>query len=236
MGTARIPAVSFGVWSLLELIDCDFVHPMKDPTAGGAVLAGYIAANGRAATGLVLDFVEKGYDKEELKLDDIPADNDLAKMAAGWAVVHQIQPEDFAKLREWLDVGFAGFGMIPGGSGGGECLFGMDSFAAIVAAIGSDMGYTYDALLWDVPLCMLGHVAAQKSKQNGAKGIERPKDQEHMREQFAEAQRRFEAGLLYEWQEREPWRYDLDGHENEDEAYRFAVLQHEAKYGKQEAV
>ena len=76
---------------------------------------------------------------------------------------------------------------------------------------------------------MIGHTVAQKSKQNGAKGIARPKDQAHMMEQFKEAKRREEAGLLYEWQEREPLRYDLDGHESEDEAYRYAILQHEAR-------
>ena len=232
---AEIPPVSFGVWALLELADCDFLHPKKEATAAGAVLAAYIAAHGRHTIPLVADYVEAGRDQEVANLTDLSPDDELMQRAALWVVASGIQGDDFLKLRSWLEIGFAGSNMIPGGGGSGEFVFGMDSFGAMVAAVGSDMGSTADELMWDVPLCLVGHVIAQKSKQNGAKGVARPKDIQHFREQMAECERRKEAGLLYEWQEKEPWRYDLDGHENEDEAYRYAVLQHEFKYGKSEA-
>lgn len=229
MGSAVLPASSFGVWALLELIDCDFLHPQKDPTAGGAIVAGFLAATGRDALPLVQASIDAGFEGIALDLD-APDEKDLLGIAAmSWAFDNNIEADDFIALRDWLNIGFAGFGMIPSGDGGSEQLFGMDSFGAIVSAIGGDLGKTYDEMLWTVPLCIIGHTVAQKSKQNGAKGIARPKDNAHMREQLDEAKRRQEAGTLYEWQEREPLRYDLDGHETEDEAYRYAVLQHEAR-------
>jgi len=229
MGSAVLPPASFGVWAMLELIDCDFLHPQKTPTAGGAIVAAYLAANGRDAMPLVQANLDAGLEGVALDLDN-PIDNDALGIAAiTWVYEHGITADDFIALRDWLNVAFCGFGMIPAGDGGGEQLFGMDSFGAIVSAIGGDLGKSYDELLWDVPLSMIGHAIAQKSKQNGAKGIARPKDAQHMAQQFEETKRRHDAGLLYEWQEREPLRYGLDGHENEDEAYRYAVLQHDAR-------
>jgi hypothetical protein len=229
MGRAVLPAASFGVWALLELIDCDFLHPQKEPTAGGAIVAAFIAANGKATIPLVQASLDAGLEGVALDLDNLNADDKLGCAAVKWAEENNLQPDDFIVLRDWLNVAFAGFGMIPSGSGGSEFIFGLDSFGAIVAAVGADMGAGYEDMLWNVPLCLIGHAVAQKSKQNGAKGVARPKDPIHMREQLDEAQRRHDAGLLYEWQEKEPLRYDLDGHENEDEAYRYAVLQHEAR-------
>jgi len=229
MGGAVLPPASFGVWAMLELIDCDFLHPQKEPTAGGAIVAGYLSASGKDAMPLVQAYLDADLEGIALDLDNPNPNDKLGAAAMAWAFDNDIEADDFIELRDWLNVGFAGFGMIPSGDGGSEQLFGMDSFGAIVSAIGGDLGKTYDEMLWNVPLCIIGHTVAQKSKQNGAKGIARPKDNAHMREQLDKAQACKEAGTLYEWQEREPLRYDLDGHENEDEAYRYAVLQHEAR-------
>jgi hypothetical protein len=60
IGRAQIPAVSFGVWAMLELIDCDFVHPQKEPTAGGAIVAAYLCAAGKDAMPLVQRNLRRG--------------------------------------------------------------------------------------------------------------------------------------------------------------------------------
>jgi len=229
MGKAVLPAVSFGVWSMLELIDCDFVHPQKEATAGGAIVAAYIAGNGRKAMPAVQDYLNSDFAGNALDLDDPAGVGRLGVEAITWTIENEITADDYIALRDWLDISFAGFGMIPSGDGGSEFLFGVDSFGALLASVGGDLGVDYARLMWSVPLTLIGHTVAQKSKQNGAKGIARPKDPQHMQEQFEEAKRRHDAGLLYEWQEKEPLRYDLDGHETEDEAYRYAVLQHEAR-------
>ena len=213
MGEAVLPAASFGVWAMLELIDCDFVHPHKEPTAGGAIVAAYLAAMGPRAIQQAATMTQ----------------DEIEPIAWLWGAENEVAPDDLVALRDWLNIAFCGFGMIPSSSGGSEQIFGMDSFGSIAAAIGADLGKSYDELLWGVPLSMVGHAIAQKSKQEGAKGIARPKDPQHIQEQFDETRRRHDAGLLYEWQEREPLQYGLDGHESEDEAYRYAVLQHEAR-------
>jgi hypothetical protein len=91
------------------------------------------------------------------------------------------------------------------------------------------MGVGWYHLFFHTPLVIIGHAIAQKSKQNGAKGIARPKDREHIKQMMAEAKEREKAGLLHPWQEAEPLHYGLLGHENPDEAYRLAVLQHNAR-------
>jgi hypothetical protein len=229
IGRAQIPAVSFGVWAMLELIDCDFVHPQKEPTAGGAIVAAYLCAAGKDAMPLVQRNLSAGLEGVPLNLDEPNPGDALGIAAMIWATDNALEPDDLIKLQEWLNVSFSGFGMIPSGDGGGEYIFGVDSFGAMVASVGADLGIDHERLMWQTPLCLIGHAVAQKSKQNGAKGIARAKDPAHIKQQFEEAQRRHDAGELYEWQEKEPLRYGLDGHENDDEAYRFAVLQHEAR-------
>ena len=71
---------------------------------------------------------------------------------------------------------------------------------------------------------MVGHVSAQTAKQNGAKGIARPKDPADIKEQLHLYHERREAGLLHPWQEKEPLWYGLEGHESEDENYRWNEL------------
>ena len=213
IGSAVLQSASFGVWAMLELVDCDFVHPVKEPTAGGAIVAAYLSGMGKQAMHQAATMTQ----------------DELEPIAWAWGAENGITVDGLIELREWLNIAFAGFGMIPSGEGGSEQVFGMDSFGAIMSAIGGDLGANYDQMMWHVPLCLIGHTVAQKSKQNGAKGIARPKDPEHVKTQFDEFKRREEAGLLYEWQEQEPLRYDLDGHESEDEAYRYAVLQHDAR-------
>jgi hypothetical protein len=223
MGSAVLPAASFGVWAMLELIDCDFLHPTKEPTGDGAMVAAYLAAMGRDALPIV---------QAEIDATD---NNPLTDAAFAWGAENNIQADDFMALRDWLNIALCGFGMIPAGSDSSEQVFGIDSFGAIISAVGGDLGASYDAIMWDIPLSMIGHAIAQKSKQSGAKGIARPKDMQHVKDQLAETKRRHDAGLLHEWQEKEPMRYDLDGHENADEAYRYAVLQHECRTGNKGA-
>ena len=235
IGSALVPPVSYGVWSMLELAECDFVHPKREATPWGAVLALYLSANGKSALPAVRSFFEAGLSEKEIDLSEMP-DNRLVKDAVRFAIASDVAPVEYVGLRNWLMIGFAGFATIPGGdSSGSEFVFGVDSFGALLAAIGGEMGVNVDDLMWRVPLVTIGHAVAQKSKQNGAKGIGRPKDREHMREMFDRAKDCYEKGLLYPWQEREPWSYGLDGHETADEAYRYAVLQHEQRHNRSAA-
>lgn len=233
-GSAEIASPSFAVWSMLELLDCDFVHPAKEPTTWGAVLAGFVASNPMRASLYLRAHLAAGYQKNRYEsLTDLPMDDGLVAAAITFAAAAGATPDDYANLRQWLTLSFAGFNTIPSdGGSGGEFLFGVDQFASLVAAIGQEMQTSHYDLMWTTPLVIIGHVIAQKSKQGGAKGIARPKDKGHIKQMIAEATEREKAGLLHPWQEADPLHYGLLGHENADEAYRLAVLQHEKRFAR----
>jgi hypothetical protein len=225
-GNSSIPAPTFGVWALLELCDCDFVHPKKEPTPFGSVMAAYIAATGAPAAEFVNAHLQQDDKPETLEdAQECP----LMSRATAWALAVDAKPESYVRLSEWLYAGFSGFNMIPGGDDGSEFLFGVDSLGAMIAGVGSTIGGDWETIMWGTPLIVLGHAVAQQAKQNGTKGVARAKDKAHMRQMFDLVAECKATGKLYPWQEDHPWVFPLDGHESADEAYRYAELQHEKR-------
>lgn len=225
-GSAEIPPPTFGVWSLLELLDCDFVHPHKEPTPFGSVMAAYVAATGERSAEFVNAYMLA--DERPESMED--AENcPLMGRAVTWALSVDAKPEDYLRLSQWLYLGFAGFSMIPGDGDTGAYLFGIDSLGAMIAGVGDALGGDWRDLMWNTPLMVIGHTVAQRAKQNGTKGVARPKDKEHMLEMFAVERECRESGKLYPWQELHPLVFPPDGHESPDEYYRLAELTHEAK-------
>jgi hypothetical protein len=218
---------------MLELIDCDFVHPKKEATMYGAVVAAFVAAHPAQAQTMIAAHIKAGHGglstNEAIKM---PLDDPMVAAAVTFAATAEATPDDFDNLGKLLMVGFAGFSTIPGTEGGGEYLFGMDQFGGIVACIGAELNATHTELMNTVPLTVIGHAIAQKSKQGGTKGIARPKDKRHMADLFEMADNLIADGKLLPWQESEPIHFGLLGHENADEAYRLAVLQHEERVKK----
>lgn len=229
-GTALVPPPTFGVWAMLELCDCDFVHPVKEPTPFGAVMAAYLAATGSHAAPFVDAYIQS--DNKPTTLEDA-RECPLMGRAVEWALTVDADPEkDYPRLRDWLFAGFVGFSMIPGGGETGESLFGIDSLAAMIAGVGESLGCGWEAIMWDTPMIVVGHTVAQTARQNGTKGVARPKDKQHMREMFELERECRETGKLYPWQEDHPLVFGPDGHESPDEYYRLAELTCKAKEGK----
>ena len=229
-GSALVPPATFRVWAMMELIDCDFVHPKKSASMYGAIIAGFIACHTGKAQGMLRAHIDGGHSGKSInEADALPLADPLTAAAVTFAAANGATPEDYDRLGAWLMLGFAGFGMIPGTEGGAEYIFGMDQFAGMVAAVGGELNVGYLALMNDVPLTVIGHVVAQKSRQAGAKGVSRPKDKRHMKEMFEVARKCEEEGRLFPWQEAEPLYYGLQGHETADEQYRLAVLMHEER-------
>lgn len=229
-GSASVEPATFRVWAMLELIDCDFVHPKKSASMFGAILAGFIACHPAKAQGMLREHLAAGHGGRSInEAAQLPLDDSLTAAAVTFAASAGATPADYERLGSWLMMGFAGFNMLPGTEGGAEYIFGMDQFAGMVAACGAEMGTSWIDLMETVPLVVIGHVIAQKSKQNGAKGVSRPKDKGHMREMFEVAKKCEAEGRLFPWQEAEPLYYGLQGHENADEQYRLAVLMHEER-------
>ena len=224
IGGVNVPPVTYGVWALLEMMDCDLVHPRKQSTGWGCAVAFYVAVNGPQAAPLVMRAVANGS-----HLDPDLRDNPDPLTIAAFELADraQLDGDKVAQLEDWLYLGFTGFAMMPNKGNAAEWWFGVETLAGLVAALGAELNATPDELAWHTPLTLIGHVAAQKAKQNGAPGVARPKDPEDIALQLKLAKERAAAGKLHPWQEQYPETFRLCGHESEDEAYRLSVLYHE---------
>jgi hypothetical protein len=203
----RISPPPFGVFSLLEVIDSKFIKDFKNSDAMDFVKALYIAAKGKHCAAEVMEWVYAGgkqsvdHAKRETWLE---WDKEVSKFADHYKI-GEMNVADIPRFRKFLiDNAFSGYDMIPE-QGGGEFmpyLFGAETMASVVAVAG------YDAI-WNMPLCMVGHIAAAKARSNGVKGVARPKDQDDIKKQLKDADERELKGELHPWQIKEPDMYGL---------------------------
>jgi hypothetical protein len=230
-----IPPATFGVWALLELLDCDVFHPRKEATPWGCVVAFYVAAHGRQAAPLVQQAVAAGVHESPPLLTNMQTDDKLTIASIHFANSANFAARHVEPLCEWLNLAFTGFAMLPGKGGGSEWLFGVEKLGGIIAALGAELNAMPEEIAWEIPMTVIGHAAAQKAKQNGTQGVARPKDVKHFAELLAEAKERAAKGLLHPWQEQYPEIFRTLGHETEAERYRLSEL-YFAKLARQQEV
>ena len=87
-------------------------------------------------------------------------------------------------------------------------LFGAETIAA-VSMVSGVLNIPYTEVIWNVPLCLVGHIAACEAKRNGVKSVTRPKDDADVRLQLKLANERESKGELHPWQTFEPENYPL---------------------------
>ena len=215
VGCIAVPPITFGVWSLLEMAECNYVHPHQPATVDGRAMALYIAANAQKVAHEVYAWAEQGR----------PDSGELVANARLFAERSGAKEEDWRQFDRMLEVSTSGFAMLPGEGGNSSAnLYGLDTFASVIAGVGPLLGLRWDEVMWGTPMAVIGHVCAQMAKQNGAKGVARPKDPGDIREQLRLYRKRREAGTLHPWQEKEPLWYGLEGHESDGENYRWNEL------------
>lgn len=209
----EIQPPSIGVFSLLECIDSMFIKDFSKSTAFDFCRALYIAYYRREAALEVKQWIHAG-GKKQFKAEDSSTwlfwDRKIAlfadKIQAG-----KLGVDDIIAFRRFLTVDtFAGYEMIPNNSASPfmPYLFGAETIAGI-ATMGEKLNCTYDQVIWDVPLCLIGHIAAVEAKRNGVSGVSRPKDEEDIRLQLKLAREREEKGELHPWQLEYPEIYPL---------------------------
>jgi len=233
IGSAMVPPPSLGVWSLLEVADCDFVHPLKSRTAWGAALAFYIMAKGKLCAYDLSCWLADGRRDAGLELP-----HHVFEEKVIWhAEKNGLRVEHHAQLERALSLSFSGYAMLPqeGNSTDSEYVYDLPTLCAVVAAIGADMGVTWDDMLWSTPTCVIGHVAAQKARQNGKDGVSRPKDDDDRREQFRLCNERDAAGELHPWQIKHPLVFGKLGHESCEAEHQLFDLQQQAAKKKEQA-
>jgi hypothetical protein len=113
--------------------------------------------------------------------------------------------ESQQRIAAQIELCYTGYEMIPSkGATSRKYLFAGEAYGGIVGESVHDADY----LIWDVPLCLLGHIAAHGAAACGEKTM-RPKDQDDVKRLLAEANAREERGELHPWQYTHPLEFPV---------------------------
>lgn len=114
--------------------------------------------------------------------------------------------ERYQEIVAWVRiVPFYGFNMAPDSPPQhGEFWFDGAFAGSVVAPAARLMATTVDRVLWEIPLCLVGHTVVQYAASLGVKGIERKPDRQALQRIMAEAEARERAGQLHPWQYADP--------------------------------
>lgn len=202
---------SIGVMSLLEVVDNPIFNEPQDATAFDFYRALFIASDGRKAAPLVRDWTLQGGKEKfnpEKKDTWLSWDREIEKFSDDHPVK---EASDIFRFREFLIANtFNGYEMIPDTCPSGHMpyVFGAETIAATLRMC-AGLGMSKDQIIWDMPLCVVGHMAACEARKNGVKGVSRPKDEGDIKKQLADANERESKGELHPWQIKEPDMYGL---------------------------
>jgi len=215
LGKQAIKSPSLGVWSLLETFDCPFVNSFHESSPMDSFRALYINEFRQEAALEVHKWINEDgpvmYDAED-KDTWLPWDHKVVEY--GNSLKFDINNVGcYEDIRLWFELSFGGYEMIPksGGGGSSSYWFGAEMIASTISAVGQSLNLTPMEILWDTPMCLVGHTIAQSAAQKSPKaGVARPKCPEHMRQLFDECVERAKNGQLHPWQKEEPTSYPLD--------------------------
>lgn len=194
---------SIGMFSLFEMIDSKFIMNFSEMTGLDFARSAYIAYFGESSAEKVRDWRRGGGgDDDKIRPFDIEACEFVNR--------HNIAEfENILKLRKLLiSNAFNGYEMIPdrGDKKYEPHMFGAPTIASCISIM-SGLGLTPTQIIWEVPLVLIGHMAAVKMTQNGEKNVGRPKDTGDIKQQLKEGREREERGELHPWQIEDPVGY-----------------------------
>ena len=194
------------------MLDNDFVIGRPGATTESVAVCLYVLSETSAAAEAI---------HEAEAYDGAPPKTLLDAAAMAWLGERLARPPSVAEiavLHRWIGSALSGYQMIPdsGGKGGGLYLFGAPTIGSTIAGLAGALGGDAYALVWEVPLCLAGHVLAGRAAANGVKGVGRPKDRDDIRRQIADAKSREERGELHPWQRTAPSDYPLSPRQAEN--------------------
>lgn len=203
-GKNRIKPLSIGVLSLLELLDNKLIKGEEATWFDYGVIY-YLNDLRQEAVEDVADYTRGFREGLERKVER-------------YIKKKKIRIQYMSKIKDTIDQAFTGFDMLPQtGSGGGAFLFGADALAGMAVSACKNLGQTYKEIFWDVPLSLIGHVVAINAVQNGAKGIGRRKDTQHLLSIFKKCKQWDSEKKMYPWQWLEPNVYKLEFYQDSKE-------------------
>jgi hypothetical protein len=197
---------SLGVWALWEIVDNAIIHGDPAATMGDLWRLLWINDARRDAVPVVAQWVADGKPGIGTSLKtqhmlDIKAGYHRDKVLPSGI----LNPDVQASIYACIALSMSGYEMIPGGASTSEYLFGGEMFGYVCRTSITNA----DEVIWDVPMTLLGHVAANQAQYDGAKGIGRPKDLDDLKIQMESARERERTGKLHPWQKAEPEYYPL---------------------------
>ncbi len=201
IGRLSIPSPAIGFFALLDVVDSKFFHDPLDCSLLDTGIALTLAMDGKAAM-TIADRYRRG--------DKIPLEKRARHYLrlAGNALTEKV--ENYASFkRHLLETPWSGYEMLPRAASGKNSayLFDGPALASVVRAVGSGCS-SIDDIMWRVPLCLVGHLAALNAQCEGVKGIGRPKDRTDIAIQRAAALEREKKGELHPWQRDYPEEYE----------------------------
>jgi hypothetical protein len=136
----------------------------------------------------------------------------LRTLAASFLMAHaDAMRRDYSRLVAWIRlVPLYGFDMRPKHPAPTrEMIFDGEFVGSVLAPAAKLLATPLEMILWDTPLCVIGHAIAQQDAALGTKGVERPPDTSVLDRMTSEAEAREAAGELHPWQYIDPVNYPL---------------------------
>lgn len=198
-----------GCYSLMEITNNPFPVDFSQCTTIQQFHVLYFLEMRMDALELVLDWhsQDKVFDMED---EDTWTDLDKAAISYIDMLISRgvklERPETWYSIIEMFNESGNGFEMLPGG-GSSKYWYCAETLGAVVANIGADLNKTFDDIVWNTPLQLIGFAYVAKARLNGAKGVKRPKDTQDVRRHMILAYLRELHGELHPWQIADP-----DGH------------------------
>jgi hypothetical protein len=202
---------SLGVWSLWEIIDSPLIKDYSTASVGDFFRLCYINHARREAVALVSQWVDDGKpglpDGHGIGAWRSACSLDRAAIKYSRTIPRDVMTDaGQAQIIKQIDLCGSGYDMFPsnGEAPSRHYLFAGEAYGSICY---HDI-VNHDRLIWDVPMSLVGHVAAHSAIVNGAKGICRPKDKQDILLQFKMANERENRGELHPWQIERPLECD----------------------------
>jgi len=207
----RVKAPSLGVFSLLESYESPFIAHPEDCTLLDVWRVLYINDRREKCVQEVMDWAYPSHGSEFVH-EDTTTWREFDHNAFAFGAEHYDEntpmeeiAQDVEKLYKWFLLAFEGFEMIPGGGSGAAWWFGAETIGSMAAALSARPC----EILWDLPLCFVGHAVASHARMNGNNNVKRPKDVADMKEKFEEAKDRERNGVMHPWQVENPEAWPL---------------------------
>jgi len=183
-GNLMLPPPTLGVFMLWELSSCEFFKHPETCSIEELGRALYIDRARRAA----IPAVERYVYADNPRLLDHGARDCL--VAGGPDLI-----DNLPRVRAYLHaLPWNGFRMIPEGDPMDPSPFLFEGFrCGVTAAMAAKFGLPVDRVLWEIPVTLLGLMAAGEAWRQKVDGVGRPYDREDVKRKLAEARAKAEA-------------------------------------------